>query len=161
MNEDAITRAIVPVLAGHDLELDRLEIVPAGHRFVVRITVDGDGPEGRGPLLDDIAEASRDLSGVLDDEPSLGSRPYTLEVSSRGVSAPLTEPKHFRRNAGRLVRIVRTDGSVVEDRIQGADEDGVELSGGRVALAEISKAVVQVELNRPADEQPASDEEEI
>lgn len=153
MNEAAIRAAIEPVLARHELELDRLDIVPAGSRSVVRITVDGDGPKGRGPLLDDIASASRDISETLDEMPT-GSRPYTLEVSSRGTSSPLTDIKHFRRNTGRLVHIVRTDAQVVDGRITGVDEDATTVlldAGQRVALDEVRKATIKVELNRPAD----------
>ena len=159
MNEQAITQAIEPVLASHGLELDRLEIVPAGRRSVVRVTVDGDGPHGRGPLLDDIAAASRDISAALD-AADTGRQPYTLEVSSRGTSRPLTEPKHFRRNVTRLVRIVLAGGEVAEGRIAGADDVGVLLEPGRrVEYADIVKATVQVELNRPGgpDDHDAGD----
>lgn len=165
MNEQAITRAIEPVLTSHGLELDRLEIVPAGRRSVVRITVDGDGPHGRGPLLDDIAEASRDLSAALDTA-NIGNQPYTLEVSSRGTSRPLTEPRHFRRNITRLVRIVLADGEVVEARIVGADDTGVQLDPERrIAFADITRATIQVELNRPSglgpdDEDDDADDEQ-
>ena len=149
MNEQAITRAIEPVLTSHGLELDRLEIVPAGRRSVVRITVDGDGPHGHGPLLDDIAGAARDLSAALD-EANIGNQPYTLEVSSRGTSRPLTEPKHFRRNLTRLVRIVLADGEVVEGRIVAADETGVRLDPDRrITFSDITRATIRVELNRP------------
>lgn len=161
MNEAAIRAAIEPVLARHHLELDRLDIVPAGSRSVVRVTVDGDGPAGRGPLLDDIASASRDVSEALDAVASTGNRPYTLEVSSRGTSSPLTDPKHFRRNTGRLVRIVGTDGSITEARIAGITDDAVLLvDASQVPFAAIKKATVQVELNRPdeLDDADADDE---
>lgn len=152
MNEAAIRAAIEPVLAHHGLELDHLDIVPAGSRSIVRVTVDGDGPRGRGPLLDDIASASRDISDALDEVASTGNRPYTLEVSSRGTSSPLTEPKHFRRNAGRLVHIVLTDGSVVDGRIASIDDTSVQLvEGTSVAFDQVRKATIKVELNRPAD----------
>ena len=149
MNEQAITQAIEPVLASHGLELDRLEVVPAGRRSVVRITVDGDGPHGRGPLLDDIAEASRAISAALD-AADIGRQPYTLEVSSRGTGRPLTEPKHFRRNITRLVHIVLAGGEVADGRITGADDTGVLLDPDRrVDYADIVKATIKVELNRP------------
>ena len=62
---------------------------PAGKRRLLRVVVDGDGPDGRGPLLDDIAEASKALSAALDTSDAVGTAAYTLEVSSRGVSRPL------------------------------------------------------------------------
>lgn len=158
MNEQAITQLIEPVLAGHGLELDRLEVVPAGRRSVVRITVDGDGPSGRGPLLDDIAEASRDISAALD-AADIGRQSYTLEVSSRGTNRPLTEPKHFRRNITRLVHIALLGGDVVDGRITEADETGVQLEPPRrVEYADVAKATIQVELNRPGGLDPDEDD---
>lgn len=163
MNEAALSRVIIPALARHDLELDHLEIIPAGRRSIVRITVDGDGPEGNGPLLDDIAEASREVSAALDAEPSVGQNPYTLEVSSRGTGRPLTEPKHYRRNLGRLVKITTTEGAVVEGRIteitdaddpsvvlEVSDKDKPKLAPTSVSvpLAQVRKALIQVEMNR-------------
>lgn len=177
MNENTIRSAVIPVLAAHQLELDRLEIVPAGRRKVVRITVDGDGPQGRGPLLDDIAAATRDISEALD-AADLGNQPYTLEVSSRGVGRPLTEGKHFRRNATRLVKITTAAGEQFTGRIVSATDAGVRLdvdgAEREVAVGDIAKAVVEVELNRPksfaddaaddlddADDADDTDDEEI
>ena len=149
MQESQLAAVIEPILAEHGLELDRLDVTPIGKRSVLRVTIDGDGPEGRGPLLDDIAEA-------LDASPAVGNAPYTLEVSSRGVSKPLTEAKHFRRNRGRLVKLW-LDGEEAVARIRGVEDDAVtvEADGAerRVPLADITKAVVQVELNRAADEE--------
>lgn len=156
MQEAQLVAVIEPVLAEHGLELDSLVVTRMGRRSVLRITVDGDGPRGRGPLLDDIAAASSALSAALDASPAVGDNPYTLEVSSRGVSKPLTEPKHFRRNAGRLVTLWLAEEEMT-GRIVSAADDGVlvEVNGAEqsVALAEIKKAVVQVEMNRTVDEQ--------
>ncbi len=40
--------------------------------------------------LDDIAEATRQVSQAIDDADAMGEAPYTLEVTSRGVDRPLT-----------------------------------------------------------------------
>jgi ribosome maturation factor RimP len=40
----------------------------------------------------------------------MGDMPYTLEVSSPGVDRPLTEPRHWQRAVGRLVRVPLTAG---------------------------------------------------
>lgn len=168
MRESAIRTIIEPVLAGLDLELDRLEVIPAGRRSVVRVSVDGDGPQGLGPRLDEIADATRAISQALDDSGADGSGPYTLEVSSRGVGRPLTEPRHFRRNLGRLVAITLADGHNLTGRMLALDEQTDTLTlevtpeptkqvkhprpkQTEVALDQIAKAVVQVELNRPLD----------
>ncbi|SEQ13741.1 ribosome maturation factor RimP [Microlunatus flavus] len=157
MKDQAIEAVVAPVLEEFGLELDALEVVPAGKRRVVRIVVDGDGPKGRGPLLDDIAAASQAVSAALDTSDAVGQAAYTLEVSSRGVSRPLTEEKHWRRNRSRLVKVTLADGSELTGRIVAAGPEVVRLDvdGGprEVAYAEVAKALVQVELNRRLDDE--------
>lgn len=165
MDDKALRQLVEPIVGQHGLELDHLEIVPAGRRKLLRITVDGDGPAGRGPLLDDIAAATRSISDALDDSPVTGSAPFTLEVSSRGVSAPLTEPKHFRRNTTRLVKLTLVDGGTVSGRIVGVGQTGVTLDVQGITrefgYAAISKALVQVELNRPAGLDENADDDDL
>lgn len=162
MRDASIEAVVSPVLEGFGLELDALEVVPAGKRRVVRIVVDGDGPKGRGPLLDDIASASQAVSAALDASDAVGQAAYTLEVSSRGVSRPLTQEKHWRRNRGRLVKVSLTDGSEVTGRIVAADPDAasLEVAGAtrEVRYADVSKALVQVELNRRLTDDDEPDE---
>lgn len=147
-----ISALLAPVVAAQDLEIDRVEVTSAGKRSIVRIFLDGDGPDGHGPSLDQIADATRSISAALDASDISRGKHYTLEVSSRGVTQPLTEAKHFRRNAGRLVTVITTD-TELTGRIRGVEADEVELTVGsttqRVPLAQIAKATVQLELNRP------------
>jgi ribosome maturation factor RimP len=155
MNVAALRALLEPVLTDRGLELDDLVLIGAGSRSVLRITVDGDGPKGRGPLLDEVADATRAVSDALDESELTGTQPYVLEVSSRGVSAPLATPAHWRRNTGRLVAVTRTDGTKVTGRIAGAAENDATLTvdGEPVAVAfgDVRRAVVQVELNRAPD----------
>ena len=167
MNEQRLVEIIEPVLARHELELDVLDIIPVGKRTVLRVTVDGDGPEGRGPLIDDIASASRELSGALDASDATGPHPFTLEVSSRGVSRPLTLPRHWRRNRDRLVKVTTTGGETFLARIAASDETGVDLViepedprpgkgtavERRCEYTDISKARVQVEMKRQDEDE--------
>lgn len=152
MDATQLGRLVTPAAAAHGLELDRLEVQTAGKRSIVRIFLDGDGPDGRGPSLDQIADATRSISTALDAADVTSGRPYTLEVSSRGVGRPLTEARHFRRNTGRLVRLDAPDGELT-GRIVGLAGDAVELdvdgTHRTIPLAGIAKALVQVELNRP------------
>jgi len=155
-----LERLLTPVVAAQSLEIDRIEILPAGRRRVVRVFLDGDGPGGLGPSLDEIADATRAISAALDESTIPGQAPYTLEVSSRGVGRPLTQAKHFRRNRGRLVA-VSGEGLDLTGRILEVDEDELvlDVDGSRrsLPLAGIGQAVVQIELNRLPD----SDDEEI
>ncbi len=145
---DRLTQLLAPVVetTGHDLE--DLTITPAGRRRVVRALVDKDG----GVTLDDIADVSRALSEALDDidarEPALLEGAYVLEVSSPGVDRPLTAPRHWRRNVGRLVVATLADGSTETGRLTGADDDGVVLGERTLTHAELTSGAVQVEFSR-------------
>lgn len=155
MNEGELAPLLEPILARFDLELETVDIIPAGKRRLLRIVVDGDGPEGVGPLLDDIAAATKIISAALDATDVTGASPYTLEVSSRGVSRPLTRPQHWRRNASRLVAVTLTGGTQVVGRIVGSDEESavLEVDGAEqpIAYADVTKALIQVEMNRKSE----------
>ena len=164
MRESQIAGFVSPILAQHGLDLDAVEVVPAGKRRLLRIVVDGDGPEGTGPLLDDIATATKAVSVALDESDVVGSAAYTLEVSSRGVSRPLELPRHWRRNVGRLVTVRSTAGEPVTGRVTAAGEESATLdvagTSREIAYATVTKALVQVELNRPVPKGLAEDQDE-
>jgi ribosome maturation factor RimP len=157
MRDSQIADLLRPVLAEFDLELEAVEVIPAGKRRLLRIVVDGDGPNGAGPLLDDIAEASKALSAELDRADVGGRSPYTLEVSSRGVARPLLQPRHWRRNLGRLVEVTLDGDEVFTGRIASTTPDAavldVEHSQRTVRFADVQAAFVQVELNRPVEKE--------
>lgn len=152
---DRIEAELADPLRALELDVEAVDITPAGKRRVLRVAVDKDG----GVTLDDVAEATREVDRVLEASDVMGEHPYTLEVTSRGVDRPLSLPRHWRRNVERLVRVVLTDGSVVVGRIREWDEDAsgaatVEVDGERRELpySEIAKALVQIEFNRPSEE---------
>jgi ribosome maturation factor RimP len=130
------------------LDLEAVEVTPAGKRRMLRVAVDRDG----GVTLDDIAEATREVSQAIDDADAMGEAPYTLEVTSRGVDRPLTMPRHWRRNHDRLVKVTTTGGETLTGRIGASDEDRVTLDvSGQprsIGYDEVAKALVQVEFNR-------------
>lgn len=163
MDGSQLADVLTPILAQFDLELEAVEVIPAGKRKLLRVVVDGDGATGTGPLLDDVAEASKALSAALDSSAAVGAAAYTLEVSTRGVGRPLERPAHWRRNRGRLVSVTTADGNTVTGRIVGSDEETARLDVGgieqTVPLAEVTKALVQVELNRRVGAAPAEEEE--
>lgn len=148
-----LAELLAPVVAGAGYDLEDLVVTAAGKRSVVRVLVDKDG----GVTLDDVADVSRVLSEALDEadeqDPSLLGPSYVLEVSSPGVDRPLTEPRHWRRNVGRLVRAVLVGGGVVEGRVLRADDEQVVLDEGGservLPHAELDRGSVQVEFHRP------------
>jgi ribosome maturation factor RimP len=147
---------IEPVVAAVGLDLEAVRMTVAGKRRLLRIVVDSD----HGVSLDDVADVSREISAALDTGNVLGEVPYTLEVSSPGVDRPLTEPRHWRRARGRLVRVKVTGEGAVEGRVLAADADGVTLgiaSGGgadaerRFSLTDLGAGSVQIEFGRIPD----------
>ncbi len=99
-----IWSVVEPYLAAERLELDDLELTGRGRGRVLRVTVDGDDVG-----VDRLAELSRGLSRLLDDEPGLQDH-YRLEVSSPGLERKLRRPSHYRKSVGREV-VVKTAGS--------------------------------------------------
>lgn len=157
---DLLQQVIEPVVASEGLDLEELELSQAGRRSRLRIIVDGDG----GVDLDRCAEVSRHISKALDDSNVMGERAYTLEVSSPGVSRPLTLPRHWSRATGRLVRAILHDGDDVTGRVVSAGEGTVVLdvdgAGRELAYADVRKAKVQVEFRKSDDSELDDFEEE-
>lgn len=153
MKESQIAGVLTPIFAQFGLELEAVEIIPAGKRRLLRVVVDGDGPDGNGPLLDDIGEASKAASAALDSADVTGSAAYTFEVTTRGVSRPLELPRHWRRNAGRLVTVRLGEGDTIIGRIVSSTEEGARLdvdgTTEDIRFADVDRALIQVELNRP------------
>lgn len=137
--------------AGYEIE----QVVVDEAAPLPRITVvaDGDAPLD----LETAAALSRSASDLLDTLEF--DRHYVLEVSSPGVGRPLTTSKHFRRAHGRKVEVTLSDGSGLTGRVGAVDDDVVTLvvragrdwDRRRLALSEISRAVVQIEFSPPSE----------
>lgn len=143
---------IEPLVTGEGFDLEDVAVSQAGRRSLVRVVVDND----HGVSLDDIAKLSRTISSTLDENDGVmggvvGAAPYTLEVTSPGVDRPLTEPRHWRRSVGRLVKVELVDQHTVEGRVVAAEADEAVLDTGRVPYADIKKAKVQVEFKKHPD----------
>jgi ribosome maturation factor RimP len=162
VNDKRLAELIEPVVAAAGMDLESVRMSVAGRRRLLRIVVDGD----RGVSLDDAADVSREISAMLDEANALGEVPYTLEVSSPGVDRPLTEPRHWRRAVGRLVKVKVTGEGTVEGRILAADADGVtlDLAGGKRQFGpgELGAGAIQIEFGRIPDAEldESADEDE-
>jgi ribosome maturation factor RimP len=147
VDESRLAGLIGPVVAAAGLDLESVRVSMAGRRRLLRVVVDGD----HGVSLDDAADVSRDVSAALDATDVMGDVPYTLEVSSPGVDRPLTEPRHWRRAAGRLVR-VKTGTGMVQGRVLAADDAGVTMdvdgAESRYGYGDLGAGSVQVEFGR-------------
>ncbi|TMR90218.1 ribosome maturation factor RimP [Nonomuraea basaltis] len=148
---DHLMKLLEPVVSAEGLDLEDITVTQAGKRRLLRVIVDRDG----GVSLDDVADVSQAVSAALDGDDAMGQAAYTLEVSSPGVDRPLTEPRHWRRAAKRLVKAEMRDGTVVEGRIVAADESGVDLdvagAARRFDYEDLARGRVQVEFRRIDD----------
>jgi ribosome maturation factor RimP len=152
---ELIASALAPLLVAENIDLEALEITPAGKRRVIRVLIASDG----GISLDQVAAVSKEVSvelDRLDESGELGQTPYVLEVSSPGVDRPLTLARHWRRNISRLVKCSMVDGSALLGRIISADKDAaqIEVDGVEqsVAFVDVKKANIEIEFNRTGDE---------
>ncbi|WP_250027218.1 ribosome maturation factor RimP [Paractinoplanes maris] len=153
-----VRTVIEPVVAAAGYDLEDVTVSRAGRRHLVRVLVDTDG----GISLDDVAVVSREISGALDAAEEGGAEvlagEYQLEVGSPGIDRPLTLPRHWRRNRGRLVAVNGLTG-----RITSADDEGIVLDvDGKpreLRFDELGAGKVQIEFKR-LDEADFGDDEE-
>jgi ribosome maturation factor RimP len=161
-----LTRVLEPVVRTAGLDLESVRVTTAGRRRLLRVVVDADS----GPSLDEIALLSQSLSTELDNSGLMGEAAYTLEVSSPGVSRPLTEPRHWRRARGRLFRVPLAQEApgypgTVQGRVSDARADGVTLEiDGRqreFGYSDLGPGQVQVEFGGAgaADREPGDEGE--
>ena len=143
-----LTEVLTEPLAAQGLDVEAIELTPAGRRRLLRVAVDRDG----GVTMDDVADATKAVSRLLDESDVMGESPYTLEVTSPGTDRPLTLPRHWRRNQSRLVKVTTKDGGTVTGRVLSSDEHGatLDVDGTHrvVPYDEVSKARIQIEFNR-------------
>lgn len=152
---EALAAIVAPVVAAKSLDLEDIRTVRSGKKSQVVVAVDADSS----PSSDQLEALSQELSSLFDAAEQAGELNfgpgYTLEVTTRGVDVPLTQPRHWRRNRGRLVRI----GNDLW-RIGAVSEDGTEVAlvTARTKnpklvtrpVVELAKAVVEIEFNQPA-----------
>jgi ribosome maturation factor RimP len=138
---DDVTAAIKPVIEAGGNYLEEATITNAGKLRILTVIVDSDSHLN----LDQVTAVSRDISEIVEGLTALGETPFTLEVTSPGVDRPLTLPRHWRKNAGRLVKAGLLDGSTVEGRIGAATESTVQINDQVVEIAAIKKALIEIE----------------
>ncbi|AEF40069.1 ribosome maturation factor RimP [Hoyosella subflava] len=155
-SREDVVGIVAPYVERRGLDLEEVRVAPAGKRSMISVVVDADSR----PDIDALATLSREISEVLDAANTFGQAPYVLEVTSPGVDRPLTAPRHWRRARGRKVQMT-VGGKSLRGRVGALipelDPHSVEIvvpgkPGPQVrvvALAEIGKAVVQVEFSEP------------
>jgi ribosome maturation factor RimP len=148
VSRQRVREVVEPAITSAGYDLEDVTVTAAGRRSLVRVIVDRDG----GVDLDAVADVARVVSDALDAEDPTGDAPYTLEVSSPGVDRALTEARHWRRAAGRLVRAPVRDAADVTGRVIRADDAGVtfDVDGSErtIRYDVLGPGKVQVEFSR-------------
>ena len=96
-NVAEIWDVVGPYLSAEHLELDDVEVSGRGPGQVLRIVVDGKGVD-----VDRLAEVSRGVSRLLDNQTGI-DQAYQLEVTSPGLERKLRRPSHYTKSVGREV----------------------------------------------------------
>ena len=153
--KDQISELVTPAVSDLGFYLEDVHVATPGSHRIVTCIVDGDASLN----LDQVTSVSRVISELLDEAAFMGETPFTLEVTSPGVDRPLTQPRHFAKNVSRLLKIIKLDGSEVTGRILSNTDKDVTLTVAVkketieevVTLADIKRAVVEIEFNRKDD----------
>ncbi|HEX3731738.1 MAG TPA: ribosome maturation factor RimP [Mycobacteriales bacterium] len=160
VTRERLTALIEPLVDEAGFDLEELVLSRAGRRSMLRVIVDGED----GFSLDDAAELSRQISALLETpeaDAAMGRVSYILEVTSPGVDRPLTLPRHWRRNQGRLVRAKTADGEVT-GRVTRADDSSVTLivddEERTYSHDELGPGAVQLEFRQSRQTSPQTEE---
>lgn len=98
------------------LFLISLDINSANH---IKIVIDGD----EGVSVNDCITVSRGIEHNLDRE----EEDFSLEVTSAGVSEPLSMPRQYKKNIGRTLKVKTENDKFLGDLVS-ADEKEIKLS---------------------------------
>ncbi|MCP1386596.1 ribosome maturation factor RimP [Corynebacterium sp. TA-R-1] len=145
---------IAPVAEAHGMDVEDVRAVKAGKKSQVIVALDSDSR----PTLDELEVVSQELSELFDAAEEAGElnfgAGYTLEVTTPGVDLPLTQPRHWRRNRGRLAKVGEQAFRIGALR-EGESEIILVEAGAKTpkvvvrAVSELPAAVVDIEFNQP------------
>lgn len=146
--EEKIDELIQPVFQRSGIHLVGLKLRGALNNRILSIFADTD----TGITLDEITRLTREIGDLLDMYDPIPGR-YRLEVSSPGIDWPLTEEWQFRKNTGRILRVVyQTNENETNDFtgiLQQVGDQGILLKNKkeeeiRIPINRIVKAVVKL-----------------
>jgi ribosome maturation factor RimP len=137
---ESVTGAIAPIIEASGIYLEEVTLT-GGSPTILAVIVDSDTHLN----LDQVTSVTKEISEVLENLAELGETPFTLEVSSPGIDRPLTLPRHWRKNHGRLATLKLHNGQLVKGRIGEYLDEKVKIDEQVIALADIEKANIEIE----------------
>ena len=137
-----------PILSNEGMELVEVEYRREGRGWVLRLYIDKEN----GITVDDCSRISQEVGRSLDVEDFI-LRPYSLEVSSPGLTRPLRSQKDFLKYRNHLIKLKTID--PIENRRQfkgkllrvHEDQIEIEMDGGvfQISLSNVAKANLELE----------------
>jgi ribosome maturation factor RimP len=143
-NKEQVLAVITPAIESLGFYVEDITITSAGKRSMLTVIVDGDTHLS----LDQVTVATKAISEIVENLPTLGNNPFTLEVTSPGLDRPLTKPRHWRKNQDRLIKIVLNDGKEINGRIEDSTESAVTVDDKTINFADIKRATLEVEFKK-------------
>jgi len=145
---DRVRTMIHPIVSNAGMEVVDVEYRREARGWVLRLILDKEG----GVTLDDCTRVSQEMGRSLDVEDVIQT-PYTLEVSSPGLTRPLKTEKDFMKYRNRLIKVKTVD--PIQNRRQfrgkllGGSENGIEIEveGGilQIPLSNVAKATLEID----------------
>ena len=143
-NKEQVLAVITPAIESLGFYVEDITITSAGKRSMLTVIVDGDTHLS----LDQVTVATKAISEIVENLPTLGNNPFTLEVTSPGLDRPLTKPRHWRKNQDRLIKIILDDGKEINGRIKDSTETSVTVDDQTINFVDIKRATLEVEFKK-------------
>jgi len=143
-SKEQVAAVITPAIESLGFYVEDISITSAGRRSMLTVIVDGDTHLS----LDQVTVATKAISEIVENLPTLGNNPFTLEVTSPGLDRPLTKPRHWRKNKDRLIKIVLNDGKEITGRIKESTDDEVTVDEQKIAFVDIKRATLEIEFKQ-------------
>jgi ribosome maturation factor RimP len=143
-NKEQVTAAITPIIESLGFYVEDIAITSAGKRSMLTVIVDGDTHLS----LDQVTVATKAISEIVENLPTLGNNPFTLEVTSPGLDRPLTKPRHWQKNKDRLIKIILNDGKEITGRIKDSTQSAVTVDEQVINFADMKRATLEIEFKQ-------------
>ena len=101
-----------------DVFLVEVRIKPTNN---VKVFLDADN----GISIERLVQFNRRLYKELEEEQVFPNNDFSLEISSPGLDEPLRLNRQYKKNVGRYVEVVQTDGEKTEGKLISAEDDQV------------------------------------
>jgi ribosome maturation factor RimP len=143
-NKEQVLAVITPAIESLGFYVEDITITSAGKRSMLTVIVDGDTHLS----LDQVTVATKAISEIVENLPTLGNNPFTLEVTSPGLDRPLTKPRHWRKNQDRLIKVILNNGKEINGRIKDSTETSATVDDQTINFSDIKRATLEVEFKK-------------